>query len=60
MEGSYPRSTTIGVKNRNSVGDPGASAHKWVKGNPENGTNGWYLWCGMEWSEADDFFHPCM
>ncbi|QJI16665.1 hypothetical protein HKK58_23290 [Pseudomonas sp. ADAK22] len=26
--------------------------------NPENGTNGWYLWGGMEWSEAEGFFSP--
>lgn len=24
---------------------------------PENGTNGWYIWCG-EYSDADDFFKP--
>ena len=24
----------------------------------ENGTNGWYIWCGEEISEADDFFSP--
>jgi|SRR5450830_1238948 len=25
---------------------------------PENGTNGWYLWCGTERSGAEDFFSP--
>jgi hypothetical protein len=25
---------------------------------PENGTNGWYIWCGMELSDADEFFSP--
>lgn len=25
---------------------------------PENGTNGWYIWCGAEMSEDDDFFSP--
>lgn len=24
----------------------------------ENGTNGWYIWCGDEMSEAEDFFSP--
>lgn len=24
----------------------------------ENGTNGWYIWCGSEMSKADDFFSP--
>ncbi|MEM9363454.1 MAG: hypothetical protein AAGA43_12505 [Bacteroidota bacterium] len=24
---------------------------------PENGTNGWYIWCG-EYSNSDDFFKP--
>ncbi len=22
----------------------------------ENGTNGWFIWCGEKWSDADDFF----
>ena len=26
--------------------------------NEENGTNGWYIWCGEEMSKADDFFSP--
>ncbi|MDC7998955.1 hypothetical protein [Gilvibacter sediminis] len=25
---------------------------------PENQTNGWYIWCGTEFSEAEDFFKP--
>ena len=25
---------------------------------PENGTNGWYIWCGEEISEDDDFYSP--
>ena len=25
---------------------------------PENGTNGWYIWCGGEMSQDDDFFSP--
>ncbi|MEO1548262.1 MAG: hypothetical protein AAFU74_16075 [Bacteroidota bacterium] len=24
---------------------------------PENGTNGWYIWCG-DYSESNDFFKP--
>ena len=24
----------------------------------ENGTNGWYIWCGEEMSQAEDFFSP--
>jgi len=24
----------------------------------ENGTNGWYIWCGEEFKETDDFFSP--
>lgn len=24
----------------------------------DNGTNGWYIWCGEEMSENDDFFLP--
>ena len=26
--------------------------------NEENGTNGWYIWCGGEMKETDDFFSP--
>ncbi|MBD1560031.1 hypothetical protein HC752_24265 [Vibrio sp. S9_S30] len=25
---------------------------------PENGTNGWYIWCGQELLVEDDFFSP--
>ena len=25
---------------------------------PEKGTNGWYIWCGEEFSEDPDFFSP--
>ncbi len=25
---------------------------------PENGTNGWYIWCGEELIDEDDFFSP--
>jgi hypothetical protein len=24
----------------------------------ENGTNGWYIWCGEEMSQEEDFFSP--
>lgn len=24
----------------------------------ENGTCGWYIWCGEEWSDEPDFFKP--
>jgi hypothetical protein len=26
--------------------------------NEENGTNGWYIWCGSEMSKDTDFFSP--
>ncbi len=26
--------------------------------NPENGTCGWYIWCGEELSEDPDFYKP--
>ncbi len=25
---------------------------------PKNGVCGWFIWCGEEFSEADDFFKP--
>lgn len=25
---------------------------------PQNGTTGWYIWCGEKYSEASDFFSP--
>jgi hypothetical protein len=27
-----------------------------LRHNPKNGTNGWYIWCGEEMSQDDDFF----
>jgi hypothetical protein len=29
-----------------------------LRHNPENGTCGWYIWCGEEVSEDADFFKP--
>ena len=29
-----------------------------LRHNPEKNTNGWYIWCGEELSEADNFFSP--
>jgi len=29
-----------------------------LRHNPENGTCGWYIWCGEEMSENTDFFQP--
>ncbi|WP_281556002.1 hypothetical protein [Thalassomonas sp. RHCl1] len=29
-----------------------------VRHKPENGTCGWYIWCGEEFSEDPDFFKP--
>lgn len=29
-----------------------------LRHNPENGTCGWYIWCGEEMSEDPDFFKP--
>jgi hypothetical protein len=25
---------------------------------PENGTNGWYIWCGDQWSDDPNFYAP--
>ncbi|QYK05233.1 immunity protein Imm33 domain-containing protein [Shewanella zhangzhouensis] len=29
-----------------------------LRRNPENGTCGWYIWCGEEMSDDADFFKP--
>ncbi len=29
-----------------------------LRHSPENGTNGWFIWCGEEMSQAEDFFSP--
>ncbi len=29
-----------------------------LRHNPENGTCGWYIWCGEEMSQDPDFFKP--
>jgi len=36
----------------------GKSPINGLRHNPENGTSGWYLWCGNELSESADFFEP--
>lgn len=29
-----------------------------LRHSPENGTNGWYIWCGNSLSKSEDFFQP--
>jgi hypothetical protein len=36
----------------------GKSPINGLRHKPENGTNGWYLWCGDKLSESADFFEP--
>jgi hypothetical protein len=56
--GVTPDRPHAGSKVGIALGTLGLRPINGLKVNPENGTTGWYLWCGMEWSEADDFFTP--
>ncbi|MFL1565401.1 hypothetical protein ACI77J_30115 [Pseudomonas sp. O64] len=55
-QGVTPDRPQSGSKIGIALGTLGLQPINGLRVNPENGTNGWYLWCGMEWSEADDFF----
>lgn len=36
----------------------GLSPVNGVRYNQENGTTGWYIWAGQEFSQSEDFFKP--
>jgi len=46
--------TTLGI----AFGTLGSRPINGLRHKPENGTNGWYIWCGEVMSQDDDFFSP--
>jgi len=41
-----------------ALGTLGKEPINGLRQNPENGTNGWYIWCGTEMPLEDDAFSP--
>ena len=57
-EGVEPVIPEQGSKLGVALGTIGKEPINGLRHNPEKGTNGWYIWCGDSFSEADDFFEP--
>jgi hypothetical protein len=57
-QGVTPDRPHAGSKIGIALGTLGLRPINGLRINPKDGTNGWYLWCGLECSDADDFFSP--
>ena len=57
-EGVEPVTPAQGSKLGVALSTLGRKPINGLRHNPEKGTNGWYIWCGDNFSEADDFFEP--
>jgi hypothetical protein len=57
-EGIAPQNPLAGSKLGLAVTTLGKMPINGLRLKEENGTNGWYIWCGSEMSKADDFFSP--
>lgn len=56
--GVEPHKPETGSKLGIALGTLGKEPINGFRHNPENGTNGWYIWCGQEIPDDDDFFSP--
>ena len=56
--GAEPLKPGAGTKLGIALGTLGKEPINGLRQNPENGTNGWYIWCGEEISQDVDFFSP--
>ena len=54
--GVEPRTPEPGTKLGIALATLGKKPINGLRHNPENGTNGWYIWCGTELSEDSEFF----
>src|SRR5690554_114468 len=54
--GVEPQKPEAGTKLGIALGTLGSGPINGVRHKPENGTNGWYIWCGEVMSQDDDFF----
>jgi len=57
-EGVEPEIPEQGSKLGVALSTIGKEPINGLRHNSEKGTNGWYIWCGDSFSEADDFFDP--
>ncbi len=56
--GVEPQKPVAGTKLGVALGTLGSGQINGLRHKPENGTNGWYIWCGEELPQNDDFFSP--
>ncbi len=56
--GVEPIKPAIGSKLGIAIEAIGQTPINGLRHKEENGTNGWYIWCGKSMSEADGFFSP--
>ncbi len=57
-KGVEPSKPSLGTKLGIASGTLDKSPVNGLRHMEENGANGWYIWCGTEMSEAEDFFSP--
>ncbi|MGD2117141.1 MAG: hypothetical protein PVG66_02175 [Chromatiales bacterium] len=56
--GVKPQAPMNGSKLGIALSTLGSTPINGLRHEEENGTNGWYIWCGAELSEEADFFSP--
>lgn len=56
--GVKPMKLDAGTKIGIALSTIGKQPINGLRHNPENGTNGWYIWCGEKFSWEEDFFSP--
>ncbi|TQV74109.1 hypothetical protein FLL45_14730 [Aliikangiella marina] len=56
--GVVPSEPESGTKLGIALETLGKSPINGLRHKEENGTNGWYIWCGEEMSDESDFFAP--
>ncbi len=56
--GVDPHKPEIGTKLGIALSTIGKKPINGLRYKAENGTNGWYIWCGEEMGKEDDFFAP--
>ena len=56
--GVNPMKPEAGTKLGIAIETIGKKPINGLRHQPEKGTNGWYIWCGEEFSEKADFFSP--
>lgn len=56
--GVEPQKPEAGTKLGIALGTLGRAPINGLRHKPENGTNGWYIWCGESMSKDEGFFSP--